>query len=277
MIDSFIKSLGNSATAYLKQTPPDYEKAVTLTSEALEIDGDDVAKQRAKNLRRRGMAHFALKAWARAADDLKSAMAEDKAFANDAETREKYTEARAAARREAERERQTWQGAFAKLGSNDEGAASSGEDSRGVRFSSPSSPAAGATTGYAGARATPLSVNADGDDADDSSSPAEYKRTMFAGHTPHPKKRGAPGAGGATAAAAAGAAGAGGDTAFGFSTKRVGAGGVGGVGTATEIEEEEDDIDMDEDEGSLWPWVLGGAAALAIGVGAAYMLSRRRR
>ena len=171
-LDAFLKSVGNSAATYLKLTPPDYEKAVALTTEAIDIDVDDIAKQRAKNFRRRGMALFAVKAWARAADDLKNAMA-DKAFANDPETREKYAEARAAARKEAEREKKTWQGAFAKLSGDADAAAADGADDGGaaaakVRFSSPS-----AGAGARAPRATPLS--AAGDDADAAAaSPAAY-------------------------------------------------------------------------------------------------------
>lgn len=260
-LDGFLKSVGNSAATYLRQSPPDYDRVVTLTTDALDIDGEDIAKQRSKNLRRRGMALFALKSWARAADDLKAAMAMDKAYANDAETREKYAEARAAARKEAEREKKTWQGAFAKLGGEAGAAgAGSGDDEDGaahhakVRFSSPAA---------AGGPATPLSAlgepGDDGDgggDGDASGSPAAYKRTMYAGHTPHPRR------GGAAAAAAADEEDAA-DAGFRASS-----------GTATE----EIDEDYEEEEGgSIWPWVLGGAAALAIGVGAAYVLSRRRR
>jgi hypothetical protein len=66
----------------LKIVPPNFERVISLTTEAIEIDSEDITKQRSKNLRRRGMAHFSSKNWVAAADDLLAAM-QDKTFAND--------------------------------------------------------------------------------------------------------------------------------------------------------------------------------------------------
>jgi hypothetical protein len=82
-MDCFLKSVGNTAQGMLKLPVPDNMQVVQLTSEAMQMDGEDEFKQRGKNLRRRGIALYNLGQWAMAAQDLRDAMATDKAFASD--------------------------------------------------------------------------------------------------------------------------------------------------------------------------------------------------
>jgi len=82
-MDCFLKSVGNTAQGMLKLPAPDNMQVVQLTSEAMQMDGEDEFKQRGKNLRRRGIALYNLGQWAMAAQDLRDAMATDKAFASD--------------------------------------------------------------------------------------------------------------------------------------------------------------------------------------------------
>jgi hypothetical protein len=94
-----------------------------------------------------------------------------------------------------------------------------------------------------------LSIN-----EEETDSPAAFKRTMYAGHTPFPKRNGS----------SADEEDDEQDAGFSNNDKS---------GTATE-EVEEEEV---EEESSMWPWLIGGAAVVALGAGAAYMLSQRRR
>ena len=73
-LERFLKSLSNTATCLALVEPPRHQSVIHLSSEALSLDPDDMFKLRAKSLRRRGLAHFSLRDWQKAEDDLKAAI-----------------------------------------------------------------------------------------------------------------------------------------------------------------------------------------------------------
>lgn len=287
-MDAFLKSLGNIAQASLSKEPPDNETAFNMANEALNFDADDEFKYKGKNLRRRGQALFNLQYWKLSAQSFLEAMKADKTLAADPKLREKYAEAKAKADKEAAKEKKTWQGAFAKMqegaaaggagdedkssGEADGGSSSKGEQrERGVRFVSPEK--GDSSSQQAGSNSAVKASPASGGAGSEGSSNANAKRTLYAGHTPHPGKGGAEG---------------------GKKTKKriitstddddedgdaeaqeEGNDDESGTATATKTEDEDEDEESEAPSGlqRALPWILG-AGALAVGLG---VLGKRRR
>lgn len=200
-------------------------------------------------------------------------------------TRETYEAARDKAKKAAAKEKKTWQGAFAKMSGDAPASpaaaaspAAGGAGAGAGATASPAAPAAAAAaggpgkangvrfvspeasgSGRAGATASEDGVSPD-------RVPSKSQRTLFAGHTPHPSK--------SRRAAAADEDDDEEEGADGGQDAGSEEGGFAAGGTATTEDEEE------EGEGvkgaSLWPWVVGAGVAAA-GLGALYMMTRKRR
>jgi hypothetical protein len=127
-----------------------------------------------------------------------------------------------------------------------------------VRFVSPEAAASG--SGRAGASASEDGVSPD-------RLPNKSQRTLFAGHTPHPSR--------SRRAAAAAEDDEEEEGADGGQDAGSEEGGFAAGGTAT-TEDEEEEEGEDVKGGSLWPWVVGAGVAAA-GLGALYMMTRKRR
>jgi hypothetical protein len=235
--------------------------------QAANFDPEDEFGFRGKNLKRQGLALYNLKQWKAAATYFAEAMKADKSIANDQTVRAKYADAKAKADKESAKEKKTWQGAFAKMkdepspsNTADGGSGSSSSDGpsnkeRGVRFVSPEKPTAG-DSGSASSAVKASPGSGDGSEV----SGGGGKRTLYAGHTPHPGKGGK--------AKKRIITGTSDDEDQEEEAGDENEGSAGGAGTATLVktEEEEEEGQAPSALQKALPWIVGAGALLTLGV-----------